>query len=87
MIERAVRNAAASVARIAANAAAGLSRDALNRRVLYRLSIMSDPELRDIGLTRYDVSDAASLQSGDATHFLIARRDSRRTACHRRYPF
>ena len=72
---------------VAASIKAGLSRDAFNRRVLCRLSVMSDRELSDIGLTRYDVQDAALLQAGDPTHLLIARRDDRRHARYRRYPF
>ena len=72
---------------IAANAKAGLSRDAVNRRVLHRLSTMSDRELSDIGLTRYDVQDAASLHAGDPTHLLVTRRNERRHARFRRYPF
>lgn len=72
---------------VAASIKAGLSRDAINRRVLYCLSVMSDRELSDIGLTRYDVQDAASLQVGDPTRLLVARRNDRRHARYRRYPF
>ena len=65
-------------------AAAGLSRQAQNRRVLHRLSAMSDRELRDIGLVRQDVVDAALPGNGDASHLLLARREERHGG--RNYP-
>lgn len=59
--------------------AAGLSRQAINRRVMRQLSAMSERELRDIGLVRQDVADASFLSgNGDASLFLVARRDERR---------
>lgn len=55
----------------------GLAR---NRRVLHRLSTLSDRELKDIGLWRQDVYDAALIENGDAARFLTERRESRRAA-------
>lgn len=52
-------------------------RVATNRRVLHRLSVMSDSELRDIGLIRQDVRDA-DLPGVDAIAFLRGRRDAQR---------
>jgi hypothetical protein len=52
-------------------------RVATNRRVLHRLSVMSDRELRDIGLIRQDLQDA-DLPGVDAVAFLRERRDARR---------
>lgn len=87
MIERVTRRIVAVWTGLARRIAEGLSREALNRRVLYRLSVLSDRELGDIGLSRYDVMDAASLGTGnDATHFLMRRRDDRQNARHTRYP-
>jgi len=64
---------------ILARIAAGLSRQAINRRVLRQLSAMSERELKDIGLVRQDVADAFVLSgTGDASLFLVARRDERR---------
>ncbi|NEU11995.1 DUF1127 domain-containing protein [Methylobacterium sp. BTF04] len=64
---------------VVAQAAAGLSRQAINRRVLSQLDGMSDRELKDIGLIRQDVADAAQLSpEQDASCLLIARRDERR---------
>ena len=84
----AVEGLARSAARIVAGwweaAAAGLSRQAQNRRVLHRLSAMSDRELRDIGLVRQDVADAALPGNGDASLLLVARREERRGGRH--YP-
>ena len=58
--------------------AAGLSRQAINRRVMRQLSAMSERELKDIGLVRQDVADASLLSGiGDASVFLVARRDER----------
>ena len=64
-----------------------LSRPALNDRVLYRLSTLSDRDLSDIGLSRSDLADAALPENGDATRFLIERRDARHQARHGRFPF
>ncbi|WCS27347.1 DUF1127 domain-containing protein [Methylobacterium sp. NMS14P] len=69
---------AKSVLAVAASARAGLSRTAMNRRVLQRLSTLSDRELRDIGLTPQDVADACVPGTGDAIHLLVGRRDERR---------
>lgn len=88
MLRHPTQRAVAAVKGLAKHIAEGLSRDALNRRVLYRLSVLSDRELGDIGLTRYDVMDAVSLGGGgDASHFLVSRRDERRSTRHARYPF
>lgn len=87
-IKRVAHRAIAVRAGMVARCAESLSREALNRRVLYRLSVLSDRELGDIGLTRWDVRDAAALGSGDdATIFLTGRREGRRTSRLRRYPF
>jgi uncharacterized protein YjiS (DUF1127 family) len=64
-----------------------VSRPALNQRVLYRLSTLSERELGDIGLTRSDVVEAGLPENGDATHFLNARRDGRHRARHGASPF
>jgi uncharacterized protein YjiS (DUF1127 family) len=56
----------------------GLSRAAMNRRVLQRLSTLSERELKDIGLTRQDVADAGVPGTSDAILLLIDRRDARR---------
>ncbi|QGY04624.1 DUF1127 domain-containing protein [Methylobacterium mesophilicum SR1.6/6] len=75
------------IARLAAHAAAfgaavraGLSRAAMNRRVLQRLSTLSERELKDIGLTPQDVADACAPGTGDAIDLLVGRRDERRHA-------
>ena len=75
-IARAVR----TVAEAAAEIRAGLSRAAMNRRVLQRLSTLTDRELKDIGLTRQDVADAGVPHAGDAIDLLVGRRDERRHA-------
>ena len=65
---------------------AGAVRD---RRVVHRLESLSDRELRDIGLWRQDVRDAGLIENGDASRFLMGRRDARRLArdaCRRRDP-
>ncbi len=67
----------AAIRRMTARIDECLSRPALNRRVLYRLSVLSERELADIGLTRADVVEAAMPENGDATHFLVRRRDER----------
>ena len=59
--------------------AEGLSRAALNRSVVRQLSVMSDRELKDIGLIRQDVWDSEMLLlEGDSSSFLIGRREERR---------
>ncbi len=58
-------------------------RVATNRRVLHRLSVMSDRELRDIGLIRQDVRDA-NLPGVDAIAFLRDRREAQRQRVPRR---
>ncbi len=48
------------------------------RRTLGQLAGMSDHELRDIGLTRQDVSDATALPLGaDPSPLLVRRRAAR----------
>ncbi|KAA0124927.1 DUF1127 domain-containing protein [Methylobacterium sp. P1-11] len=71
---------AGPVLAVAAEVRAGLSRAAMNRRVLQRLSTLSDRELKDIGLTPQDVADACVPGTGDAIHLLVGRRDERRHA-------
>lgn len=71
---------AGPVLTVAAEVRAGLTRAAMNRRVLQRLSTLSDRELKDIGLTRQDVADACVPGTGDAIHLLVGRRDERRHA-------
>ena len=73
-IARSVR----AVAEAAAEVRAGLSRAAMNRRVLHRLSSLSERELKDIGLTPQDLADAGVPGPRDATDLLIGRRDERR---------
>ena len=72
--------AARAVAEAAAEVRTGLSRAAMNRRVLHRLSTLSARELKDIGLTPQDVADAAVPGPRDATDLLIGRRNERRRA-------
>lgn len=73
------RSAGAAAAAIA-EVRAGLSRAAMNRRVLQRLSTLSARELKDIGLTPQDVADAQAPWTSDAIHLLVGRRDARRRA-------
>jgi uncharacterized protein YjiS (DUF1127 family) len=81
----AIASAKARLSGVLAAAAAAVSRAAINRRVVRRLSVMSDRELRDIGLVRQDVLDSEILLlDGDASNFLIDRRNERRAA--RRVP-
>ena len=80
-----IARAAAMAFALAAQARAGLSRAAMNRRVLQRLSTLSERELKDIGLTPQDVVDACVADAcvpgtGDAISLLIGRRDERRHA-------
>jgi uncharacterized protein YjiS (DUF1127 family) len=79
-ITRAATLFAAWAAKWAAEVRAGLSRAAMNRRVLQRLSTLSERELKDIGLTPQDVADACAPGASDAIHLLVGRRDERRTA-------
>jgi uncharacterized protein YjiS (DUF1127 family) len=61
--------------------AEGLSRAAINARVVRQLGAMSERELKDIGLVRQDVYDAAALdRGGDSTDLLLARRAERKAA-------
>lgn len=77
--------ARASLRVLLATTASGISRAAINRRVVHELSVMSDREIQDIGLSRQDVWDAECLlREGDASSFLIGRRNERRTG--RRVP-
>jgi uncharacterized protein YjiS (DUF1127 family) len=62
----------------AAELRAALSRAAMNRRVLHRLSMLSERELKDIGLTPQDVADAGVPGTHDAIRLLIGRRAERR---------
>jgi uncharacterized protein YjiS (DUF1127 family) len=75
------RRACGRAAALLAGISAGLSRQALNVRVLRQLGAMSERELKDIGLARQDVWDAAALpHDGDATTLLLARRAERKAA-------
>jgi uncharacterized protein YjiS (DUF1127 family) len=69
-----------AITEAAAEVRAELSRAAMNRRVLHRLSTLSERELKDIGLTPQDVADAAVPGLRDATDLLIGRREARRRA-------
>ena len=75
-----IGRAAALVAGLRARAQAGLSRAAMDRRVLQQLSTLSDRELKDIGLTPQDVADAGVPGTEDAIGLLIGRRAARRRA-------
>jgi len=75
-ITRTTRSLAEAVAEIRA----GLSRAAMNRRVLQRISMLSERELKDIGLSRQDVADACGPGVSDAIELLNGRRDERRQA-------
>lgn len=75
--------ARARLTRWMAAAVAGVSRAAINRRVVGQLSRMSDRDLKDIGLVRQDVLDSQTLLlEGDAANFLVGRREERRRARH-----
>ncbi|KQO72798.1 hypothetical protein ASG60_04195 [Methylobacterium sp. Leaf469] len=77
VLHRAWAAAAAGVAKLAA----GVSRAAINARILRQLGAMSERELKDIGLVRQDLHDAAALrQDGDSTTLLLARREERKAA-------
>jgi uncharacterized protein YjiS (DUF1127 family) len=71
---------AGAVSGAAAEIRAALSRTAMNRRVLQRLSTLSARELKDIGLTPQDMADACLPGTGDAIDLLVNRRDERRHA-------
>ncbi|MCJ2132900.1 DUF1127 domain-containing protein [Methylobacterium sp. J-026] len=73
-----IARAVASIAAFGADLRAGLSRGAMNRRVLQRLSTLTERELKDIGLTPQDVADAGVPGTGDAILLLVGRRDARR---------
>ncbi|MCJ2070960.1 DUF1127 domain-containing protein [Methylobacterium sp. J-030] len=75
-----IARAARAIALVAAGIRAGLSRAAMNRRVLHRLSTLSARELKDIGLTPQDVADACGSGVFDAIDLLNGRRDERRSA-------
>jgi uncharacterized protein YjiS (DUF1127 family) len=55
------------------------------RKALERLAVLDDHMLRDIGLHRIDLADAATLSTGeDVTRFLQGRVNERRYAEQRR---
>ena len=70
----------ARIAAFATRLGADLSGAARDRRVLHQLASLSDRELKDIGLWRQDVHDAGLMENGDASHFLLDRREARRAA-------
>lgn len=57
---------------------ADLAPAAMNRRILHRLTVMSDDELRGLGLTRQDLRDARLWEIRNVADFLVARRETRR---------
>lgn len=73
------RRVSLAAARLFAGLADGVSRQAINRRVLRKLSVMTDRELKDIGLIRQDITDAGAGEA-DASRFLLVRREERRQA-------
>ena len=75
-----IARAARAMIEVAAEFRAGLSRAAMNRRVLQRLSTLSERELKDIGLSPQDVADACSPGIFDAIDLLNRRREERRQA-------
>ncbi|MDP4025301.1 DUF1127 domain-containing protein [Methylobacterium sp. NEAU 140] len=83
-----VRRGLGFIAAALARLADDLGRPARDRRVLHRLSTLSDRELRDIGLWRQDLSDAVLPENGSVSAFLIDRREARRAARNamRRWP-
>jgi len=56
---------------------AELSQPAMDRRILHRLSVMTEDELRRIGLTASDVRAARAQEVGPVADFLAARRRAR----------
>ncbi|WP_019905415.1 DUF1127 domain-containing protein [Methylobacterium sp. 77] len=74
-----VKRLSLAVGRLLTEAAEGVSRQAINRRVVRKLSVMTDRELKDIGLIRQDVMDAVT-SADDASELLMVRRDERRGA-------
>lgn len=77
---RGIVRAVWAIAEATAEIRAGLSRAAMNRRVLLRLSMLSERELKDIGLSRQDVADACGPGVFDAIGLLNDRRTERRQA-------
>ncbi|MCJ2022328.1 DUF1127 domain-containing protein [Methylobacterium sp. E-065] len=75
-----IARAARAIAEACAEIRADLSRAAMNRRVLHRLSTLSERELKDIGLSHRDVADAFGPGIDDAIDLLNGRRDERRSA-------
>lgn len=75
-----IARATRAIAGAAAGIRVGLSRAAMNRRVLHRLSMLSERELKDIGLSRQDVADACSPGAFDVIDLLNGRRAERRQA-------
>lgn len=72
-----------AIVEAAAEIQGGLSRAAMNRRVLLRLSMLSERELKDIGLSRQDVADACGPGVSDAIDLLNGRCEERRQARRR----
>ncbi|MDI4666339.1 DUF1127 domain-containing protein [Xanthobacter autotrophicus] len=73
--------AAVSLAGKVVNVAGAIARAAERRRVMVELSGLDDHMLRDIGLTRSDLRDAASGPVlADPTRVLMLRATERRTA-------
>lgn len=72
------RQASHSAASVLRRALSWPARVANARRTLGQLAGMSDYELRDIGLTRQDVSDATALPlDADPSPLLVRRRAAR----------
>lgn len=70
-----------TVASLAAALVSWPMRVAAARRVLRQVAGMSDGELRDIGLSRSDLSDAAALpRASDPGQMFRARAEARRSA-------
>lgn len=55
-----------------------LGRPAMNRRILHRLASTDEADLRRLGLTPWDVREAALREVTDVAAFLNARRALRR---------
>lgn len=67
------------VTRLVAQVSAGFRREAAARRGFTDLEALSERELNDIGLTRWDVLDAAEATSAEeASRILLAHRAVRR---------